>query len=243
MRPYYEDGAVELYHAETRAWLDQRSTRIGALVTDPPYSSGGAFRADRLGNPATKYSRAEVAYRAGFAGDTRDQRGYLAWCSLWLGLCYGLADPGASCLVFTDWRQLPTTVDAVQAGGWVWRGIGTWWKPNGRPTSGGLRAGSEHVVWGTAGPRRDLDYFPDSVYRCAPTSGAKKLHVAEKPIAVMKWLVGLCPVGDVVLDPFAGSGSTLVAAKQLGRRAVGVESDERYCEIAAERLSQEGLEL
>ena len=68
-------------------------------------------------------------------------------------------------------------------------------------------------------------------------------HIAQKPVEICTWALQVAPADAVILDPFAGSGSTLVAAKKLGHRAVGIEVDERYCELIASRLAQDALDF
>ncbi len=84
------------------------------------------------------------------------------------------------------------------------------------------------------GPRQDTKSFA--------IRGNMPDHPSPKPLAVMRWIIECLP-GASILDPFAGSGTTFVAAKEAGRRAIGIEIEERYCEIAAQRCSQEVLGL
>lgn len=70
-----------------------------------------------------------------------------------------------------------------------------------------------------------------------------RFHITQKPVELMRWCLGFYPDAGLILDPFMGSGTTLRAAKDLGRKAIGIEIEERYCEIAARRLQQEVLQF
>lgn len=241
MKPYYEDSTVTIYHGDCFDVLHHLSG-VGAVITDPPYSSGGAFRGDRMQSTSSKYvSTGTLAYRPDFAGDNRDQRSFLAWCALWMNAARRACDPGAPIAAFIDWRQLPTMSDAVQAGGWTWRGIAVWSKKYGRPNPAGFSSACEYVVWGTNGPATEQDNYPAGVFECQTPPANERTHIAQKPEPVMRWVMGVARPGTVVLDPFMGSGTTLRAAKDVGCRAIGIEVDERYCEIAARRCAQEVL--
>ncbi len=241
MKPYYEHGGITIYHGDCFEVL-HRLNGIGAVVTDPPYSSGGAFRGDRAQQTTTKYVNSDTAaYRPEFAGDNRDQRSFLAWATLWLAAARNASVPGAVLASFIDWRQLPVLSDAVQAGGWTWRNLGTWWKPGVRMQKGRFSSSAEYVLYATNGPAVDGRGSPQNVFSCK-VDGDRE-HIAQKPTEVMRWVLQLVPHDAVVLDPFMGSGSTLRAAKDLGHEVIGIEIDERYCEIAARRLSQEVLDL
>jgi DNA modification methylase len=70
-----------------------------------------------------------------------------------------------------------------------------------------------------------------------------KLHPTQKPLSLIAWCLSFTPEAETIVDPYMGSGTTLRAAKDLGRKAIGIEREERYCEIAAKRMAQEVLAL
>ena len=239
--PYYSDEFVTLYHGDCFDLLHDLSG-IGAVVTDPPYSSGGAFRGDRAMSTTTKYVNSDTAaYRPEFAGDNRDQRSFCTWSTMWLNAARQACVPGAVLASFIDWRQLPVLTDAVQAGGWTWRNLATWWKPGCRMQKGRFSASAEYVIYATNGPAVDGQGSPQNVFSCK--IDAERDHIAQKPVDVMRWVMQVVPPGATVLDPFMGSGATVRAAVDLGHPVVAIEVDERYCEIAAKRLAQGVLDF
>ena len=200
--PYWQGDGVSIYNADALDVLPLIES-IGAIVTDPPYSSGGMFRGDRTQSTVAKYVDTRKKGQArDFAGDTRDQRSYAIWVAEWMRRAFVQAIPGASAMVFTDWRQLAATADGVQVGGWILRNIATWWKPGVRMQRGRFSSSAEFVVYATAGIPEPGRGSPQNVFKCPNVKDRE--HIAEKPREVMQWLLQAVPAGALVVDPFCG---------------------------------------
>lgn len=239
IQPFAQGERWTLYAGDCLAVLPHVG-QVQAVVTDQPYSSGGQFRGDRTSGARSKYfgKESKQADRmGGFSGDNRDQRAYLLWSALWLGACLDVAAEGAPLVCFTDWRQLPTTTDALQAGGWVWRGLVSWTKPDARPQMGRFSNAGEYAAWGTKGPSPDSPAIGCLPGHYSMPTPRDKAHPTQKPTELMRALVRICPHEGRVLDPFAGSGSTGVGALLEGRFFVGIERDHRHLETASRRLA------
>lgn len=233
--PYYEDDAVTLYHGDAREVLPLLSG-AAAVVTDPPYGTealgGGYGRRQLARNPDPSLSHT-------IAGDA-DLSVFAAVAALWRPLL----PADAWVLAFCAPRRRRDAEDVLLLAGAEMVGEAVWHK--GRAGLGyTIRYAHETVLvarYGTpptgAGPLL-------SVLRGHRTSEKMSArHPHEKPSEVMGRLIEFAAgPGGVVLDPFAGSGSTLRAAKDVGRRAIGIELEERYCEVAAKRLSQGVLDF
>lgn len=219
---------------EILPWLD---VQVDATVTDPPYCSGGTFQGERTRSTIDKYlSSGHRSIYPDFPGDSKDQRSFLIWCSLWLSRCFALTKPGGLAIVFSDWRQLPTMTDAFQIAGYIWRGIGVWDKTEAaRPQKGRFRNQAEYFVWGTNGPVPNSGPCLPGVFRKSVFT-EKKHHVAGKPVSLIEDLLVL--TGETILDPFMGSGTTGIACLQKNKKFVGIEISPEIYETASRRIRE-----
>ena len=250
MSIYYQDEAVTLYHGDCREVLSHMPDQsVDAVITDPPYSAHvhGAARSSRMVSANDRGGRYGADVRRnvdlGFAHlepEVRDEcaRHFAALARRWV-------------LVFSDtesshlWRNALETggLDYVRTGAWVKLGCTPQFSGD-RPATGfeavtiahpkgrkRWNGGGKHAVW------------THPIVLDRGRNGAR-LHTTQKPLGLMGELVGLfTDEGETVLDPFAGSGTTLVAAKQAGRKSIGIEQDEAYCEVIAKRLAQGVLDF
>lgn len=229
VRPYYSDGQVTLYHGDCREITDW--LKADFVLTDPPY---GTDRGDGYARGITRGLKlspgATIKHRISGDSDTRVRDEALALLPPeTLAIVFGSAIPPAPARsVQTLYYLKPPDAGAVGSrGGWrrdveLMFLVGPW--PVGAPVRTSLYATRAPSVGNPSGV------------------AARAGHPHAKPLDVLEALVADCPAG-VIADPFAGSGSTLVAARNLGRKAIGVELEERYCEVIARRLSQDVLPL
>lgn len=146
--------------------------------------------------------------------------------------------PGAPVCMFIDWRQLPAATDALQWAGWIWRGTAVWDKGNSRPQKGRFRQQAEYIVWGSNGDMpisRPVPCLPGVFKYGNPQN---RIHLTEKPLQLMRDIVKITEPGGHILDPFAGSGTTVLAAVLEGYDATGIEFSEVYAGKARERIKQ-----
>lgn len=237
--PYYQDDRVTLYHGDCLEVLDGLVEPVDAVLTDPPYASGTRLEAAKPSSGAM--------LRAGrFAGRPLDLDQMTTLGYIWLlrSIAMGvrqLMPDGASLMVFIDWRQWPHLVGALETANFRVQTMVVWDKGS-IGTGNGFRSQHELICHASRGVPTIHDRTFGNVlrfHRQAPLD-----HPSPKPVGLLESLVQVTtPPAATVFDPFAGGGSTLVAARNLGRKAVGVEIEERYCEIAARRLAQDVLPL
>ena len=224
MKPYYDHAGITIFHGDCREVLP---TLIGVVITDPPYN---------------------VGYHYAGGGDNRPDGDYRSLLGASLRapsvvVCY----PEIAFKVSSIIDVLPSRCAA-----WVypantprnWR-IVAWFGIDGNPEEVKQpyrNPTDRRIATRIANGEMARGYDWREIPQVKNVSAEKTSHPCQNPVAVMSWIVRATEC-ETIIDPFMGSGTTLRAAKDLGRRAIGIEIEERYCEIAAKRLSQEVLAL
>lgn len=221
MKPYYEHNGVVIYHGDCRIIAPQ-ITQVDALVSDPPY--GMRDRSDR----STRFSACSMPH----AGIQQPRK----WDCI-EGDNYEF-DPCPwvnydKCILFGAVHFSPRL---PMSRSWL-----VWDKREGGTPDD--NADCDFAWTNLPGPARMFSQLWRGMVRRGAENAVPIVHPHQKPLDLMKWVINQCRLqeGKLVLDPYMGSGTTLVAAKNLALKAVGIEVDERYCEIAAKRLAQEVL--
>lgn len=208
--PYYQDEAVTIYNADCRKVLPWLDD-FDLLLTDPPYGIGADCRRKIL-------SRTNAAAARDYGDGGWDKAAPPLW---FLESAQHMAEtqilwggnyyglPGSSCWLVWDKDNTGDFADCELAWTNMDRAVRKFrWRWNG-------------MIQENGGDKKEA-----------------RVHPTQKPLALMRWCLSLVPDAVTVLDPFMGSGTTLVAAKLEGRKAVGIEISEKYCEAAANRLRQ-----
>ena len=228
MSVYYQDESVTLYHGDCREVLaGMADESVAAVLTDPPYTERTHSKArtpERAGVTSFE-SITDSGLREILSSSARVSRGWV--------------------VATLDYRHA-VEFDVNPPEGLRVLRLGVWVKTNPTPQLTGDRPaqGWESIAYMHRSDRRSKwsggGTHGNYVAPIPPPEG----HPTAKPLPlVSQWVRWFTEPGDVVLDPFAGSGTTLRAAVNEGRRAIGVEIDERYCELIAARLSQGVLDF
>lgn len=237
--PYYADEFVTLYHGDCRELLPSLAVALGGVVTSPPYNQG-----DMSGG----YANLSGGYNA--YADQMSHGEYVEWQRWTLRTLWdGLMPDGA---IFYNHKPrikdgvvwLPTDLNP----GLPLRQIITWTR------SSGCNWSETHLMplyeWVLLFAKPEFRFSKATstvgdVWKVHHQGGDRPDHPAPFPLGLAARAVGIIVEASPhpILDPFAGSGTTLRAAKDAGRTCIGVELDERYCEIAAKRLAQGVLDF
>jgi DNA modification methylase len=241
-KPYYQDEAVTLYHGDALDIVGGLDA-FDAVLMDPPYCSGGFSEAGRKAAKGQGLRSETIKQQGWFVGDNMGTAG-IAWLLRNVAVsAFPILSDGGSVCCFTDWRMLTNIGPAIESAGFRWQNLVVWDK-KAAGLGTGFRAQHEMVLHYVKGVGVFHNCSMGNVIQVSRTHHTEREHQTQKPVELMASIVRvICPPAGIVLDPFAGSGSTLIAAKQEGRKSIGIERDEAYCEVIARRMAQEVLAL
>jgi hypothetical protein len=229
VKPYYADDTVTLYLGDA-AELIRQVLSVGAahtVLTDPPFFM-----------PAQQYAGRSEAWQRTWA----DTSILSTWWGIVVDALTSRVREEGHLMAFCDHASYAVFYPAVYT---RWPNVTclTWDK--GRPGMGSAwRASTEFIIAARGRSAHWSGGAAGTLLRFPSTHSSERYHPVDKPVPLLRALLSpTTPPGGLVLDPFAGGGSTLLAARDLGMRAVGIEAEERYCEAIVKRLQQDVLPI
>lgn len=225
-----------IWHGDARDLVAQLPAPIDCIIVDPPY--GMAFRSNSAQLPSGKRWVRDIE-----GDDNLD--GALELFAAVMRPLMGLLSEEADVYVFTRWTILGPWCDAVAELGLAVTNCLVWDK--GTPGMGDVKGnwGNTHelIIYAKHG-RRSPPERRSSIIAVDRVDNHSHVHPTQKPVPLLEVLLRMSTQpGDLVVDPFCGSGSTVVAAQRLGRAAIGIELDAEHARNARERLSQPVMPL
>ena len=211
IQPYYEQDGITIYHGDCREILPTLDN-VDLVLTDPPYGI------DFMHQPANLFTKTRACVGKEYlelqGNDQEFNPSFLL--------------PFGDCIL---WGANHYAHNLPHNGKWLI------WDKRGDTQPTRNQADCELAWFSEYGAARVFRHVWDGMIKQSER-GIPRQHPTQKPIALMKWCIGFASEAKTILDPFMGSGTTLLAAKLECRQAIGIEIEEKYCEIAANRLRQ-----
>lgn len=269
MELFWDDPYVKIFCGDARELSKAiPEDSIDAVITDPPFMISSELKINRQRNPV-KYARKEhnmsvvwkfrgkdINYNFGDWDFFSSKKEFYNFTDIWVKECLNILKAGGNFISYFDKAKVSYLYDLLESNRMTGHGILTHIISNPVPQARKVKfmQGTYSIVWASKkGARHTFNYqegqHPDYI-KTSICEGAERIrdkennavHPTQKPIAAMKWLIRyLTKPGDVVLDLFAGTGTTLVAAKFLGRKAIGIEINPAFCKVAKDRVMSVSL--
>jgi len=240
MKPYYESGGITIYHGDCReilrSWSDNS---VHAVITDPPWELSGR-EVELRGSGVAPCRQKSTTLKKGAVGE---------WSAEVVAEAQRVSS--GDCFFLAGYKELGKLCEAAKP----LRGVFVWQKPNAAPAafypakidiSFIVWTGKKSALYGHQHWKSMVFSYPFPQAGCMARerfvdASGKAIHPCQGPLNLYLDIMTPLPPDTVVLDPYLGTGTTLRAAKDLGRKAIGIEIEEKYCEIAVKRLAQEVL--
>lgn len=217
--------------------IKELGIKVDAIITDPPYCVSRTHQLgfSNMGRSGMDYGEWDYGF---------DQKE-------WISLCGPIVKDGGSIIIFMDWKNLSYLVEELENQGFIIKDLLRWEKRNPMPRNVNSRyvTDFEVAIWAVKGNKKWTFNKPQNKPYLKPVfnsgivpGGKKRIHPTQKNLEVIEDIIRIhTNEGDMIFDPFSGSGTTVLACKNTGRIGIGVEIDSNYFEKSIDRIGYDNI--